>query len=76
MEKKQVAPKVTASQVAKAAEEAKLVVETVSETTLDMIVLDTEAKQKFMRVLEVYRNQNPEKFKTKEQAFIKKLLSL
>lgn len=76
MEKKQVAPKVTASQVAKAAEAAKLVVETVSERTLDTIILDTEAKQVYMRVLEVYRKQNPEKFKAKEQSFIKKLLSL
>jgi len=76
MEKKQVAPKVTASEVATVAEEAKKVVETVSNITLDSIVLDTEAKQSFMRVLEVYRRQNPAKFKAKEQSFIKKMLSL
>jgi len=44
--------------------------------TLDSIVLDTEKKQAYMRVLETYKKQNPVKFAIKEESFIKKLLSL
>jgi len=44
-------------------------------SSLDEIVLDTPAKQEYMRMLESYKKQNPKKFATKEQEFIKKMLS-
>ena len=73
-EKKQVAPKVTASEVAKVVAQVKALEETLPE--LDSIVLDTEAKQEFRRVLDVYKKQNPAKFASKEKSFVKKMLSL
>ena len=44
-------------------------------TSLNEIILDTPAKQEYMRTLESYRKQNPKKFATKEPEFIKKMLS-
>lgn len=67
------APKVTASEVAKASLN---VVEVQETSKLDSIVLDTPAKQEFMRTLLAYKAQNPTKFAKKENAFIKKLKSL
>jgi len=72
--KKQVAPKVTASEVAQVVAQVKQIEETLPE--LDSIVLDTEAKQAFRKVLDAYKKQNPVKFASKEKAFVKKMLSL
>lgn len=44
-------------------------------TSLDQIVLDTPAKQEYMRVIELYKRQNPVKFALKEKEFIKRMLT-
>ena len=44
-------------------------------TSLNEIILDTPAKQEYMRLLELYKAKKPKKYAAKEQEFIKKMLS-
>jgi hypothetical protein len=58
-------------------EEVKTIVEATEEVlpTLESIVLDTEAKQQYMRDILSYKASNPVKFASKEKELIKKLLN-